>query len=260
MIYEITQKQFIDNILNITGVVFTSLINDIINFESSFYVDEQNNYYLSIDYGGGEVVTVFRLYNHELYEKILRDFPNAVSIDFIFNNHIKRKDLGISNNYGINYHYKLQRDLISTDGQLLIKLISENDMDLLKMYENMYQQSFRLNHGFRLTNYWKNNAANLINDKERLYLAFVGDLPVGLVISNIYHDYRACDVADIVIEEVHQKKGFGVELLSKVTHDILKLEYDVYYSSVNDDSVASQKTAEKVGYSIVASRISVNVE
>ena len=82
---------------------------------------------------------------------------------------------------------------------------------------------------------------------------------LGHINAEYYHEYNACDFANIAIEEAYQQKGYGAAFLSEVTKENLKQGYSLYYTTVSADNIASRKTAEKAGYIIAASSTSINV-
>ena len=58
----------------------------------------------------------------------------------------------------------------------------------------------------------------------------------------------------------YQQKGYGASFLTEVTKENMKTGCDLYYTGVSDDNIASRKTAEKAGYTIATSRMSVKVK
>ena len=262
MIVETDKKEFFKNYAKTTGVVLTSLIADCNNFNGRVYIDNQDRYYLSINYGAGEIITVFQLYSIDLYNDILNQFPDTVSIDFIYNGYIKNESINdITNN--LNYDYKFQGILnseIKTNQPFKVKLITENDIELLNQYDDLYLNFLPPHHMARLANNFKYIAEAKKFDEHKIYIAYIENVPIGFILAYFFPEYFAWSFATIEIAKDYQQKGYGAAFLTEVTKENFKPEYNLYYTGVSADNIASRKTAEKSGYIIATSRMSVNVK
>ena len=257
MITEINKKVFFENYFKITGVVLTRFISDC----DKIYIDDKNRYYSSTNYAEGECITAFQPYNLGLYNKILTEFPDAVNIEFIYNGYADRESINNFEDECFFYDYKFQGILntkIAAEQPFAVKLITENDIELAKQYDDLYLSSLPPKHGVRMTNQIKRDS--LKNGKFKLYFAYIKDIPIGHILAYLYPEYNAWSFAYIMIEEDYKQKGYGAAFLSEVTKDNLKEGYGLYCTSVEGINIASRKTAEKVGYTIVTSRLSVSVK
>ena len=263
MLIEKDNKDFFTNYMKTADVVLTGLIGDSQSFNSKAYIDAKNNYYLSTNYGGGEVITVLKPYSIDLYNEILNEFSNVVSIAFIHNGYIGKETVGNIEKFSyLSYYYKFKAFKSETDKTTLpfiIKKLNENDYELAKQYDDLYLSFLPPKHGARMTNQIKNYAEAMKNGKNKKYFALIDDIPIGHINTELYFEYNACDFANIAIEEAYKQKGYGAAFLSEVTKENLKQGYDLYYTTVSADNIASRKTAEKTGYIIAASCVSINL-
>lgn len=258
MLCEINRKQFIADALSVASYIWTDIIRDSLSFESKYYFDETNIFYLSINYGSGETITIFSPYSDALVEKAKKFFPYAIG--FIFACSIEEyKNAYISEKHSVLYHYKFsgKKDRCETD--VVIQKIHNDSVGILKKYDDTYLSFLREDHGARLLNFWNRNKERIERGDKAMYLALKYESPIGFVMIDFYNDLNACDIAQITIEEPFQNKGYGKQLLERVVDELLEAKYDIYYSSVNDDNIASQKTCEHVGFKAVACRISVPI-
>jgi len=258
--FETNNENFFQNYFKTTGVVLTALIDACNNFNGKIYVDDKNQYYMSVNYGGNEIITVYQPYSLDLYNKILNEFPNAVGIDFVNNGYVVKDD---KNKYDFSYDYKFQGSLspdIKTTQSFTVKLITDNDVELAKQYDDLYLNFLRPNHGARLANNLKYSSETNRSSKNKVYIAFIKNIPIGFILAYYNPEYFAWYVGQITIEKDYQQKGYGTALLTEVTKDNMKPEHSLYYTGVSEDNIASRKTAEKAGYTIVTSRMSVSVK
>ena len=261
MIYETDKKEFFHNYAKTTGVVLTWLIDEIDSFKGKAYVDSKNRYYISINYGYGEVITAFQTYSLDLYNEILNIFPDISSIDFIHNGYIGRESIYNDVIKCLNYHYKFQGILnfgITAEQPFIVKLITENDINIAKQYDDLYFNSLTPKDGRRMTNQIK-HVESLKSGDFKIYFAMINNIPIGYILAYHFKEYFAWVFPEIEIEENYRQKGYGAAFLTEVTKDNLKHGDDLYYSGVSADNIASRKTAEKAGYTIATSRISINV-
>jgi len=258
MLYSVSRKQFIHNALS-SYCTWTDIIRDSKMLDGKYYFDESDIYYLSVNYGGGETITVFNSYSDSLLEKAQSFFPNAKCIVFAcqleeYNNaEIKHK-------HGIVLHYKFIGAAEEGDMDITVREVDESLLDFLKIYDSTYLSFLPENHGARLMNHWSRYEDRLLNGDEKLYLAWnKDDTLIGFVMMDIYKDLSACDISQITIEDPFKNRGYGNQLLRKTVNDLKKEHYDIYYSSVNSDNIISQKTAESAGFKAVACKISIVV-
>jgi len=258
MLFETNKNKFFQNYAKTTGVVMTYLISEIDDFKGTVYLDNQNRCFISINYGAGQVITVFQTYNLDLYNELINMFPNVTSIHFTHNGYISNEFV---TNY-LGYHYKFQgilnSEIIMNPLPFVIRTINENDVELAKQYDNLYLNNLRPNHGARMTN--QINRKSLKSGDMKIYFAIIDNIPIGFILIYHYKEYFAWDIAQITIEKEYQQKGYGAAFLTEVTKDNLKQKYSLYYSGVSAGNIASRKTAEKAGYLIVSSKMCVNVE
>lgn len=215
---------------------------------------------MSVNYGEGEVITVYHPYSLDLYNKILHQFSNVVGIDFMNNGYICKDNI---NKYSLNYDYKFQGVLnsdIKTERAFIVKLVAKNDVELAKQYDELYLNFLPQHHGARLENYLKRRVESNKNEENKLYIAYVEDIPIGFILVYYNPEYFTWHIGQITIEKDYQQKGYGAAFLAEVTKDNIKSGCDLYYTGVSDDNMASRKTAEKVGYTIVTSRMSISVK
>ena len=182
--------------------------------------------------------------------------PVNLCVSFAYScDEYKQNDAETSCN--ITLHYRLLAPGESNQAKLLIKKI--NSKDDLEKYDNLYNFFLRENHGSRLVNYWTKNEHEFINGEKSIYLAYVDqNLPIGFAIVDFYKILNACDVSQIFIEDLFQKKGYGTQFLQLMVDELSDSCFEIYYSSVNIDNIASRKTAEKVGFGIVGYRMNIN--
>ena len=247
MIVETDKKDFFKNYAEATGVVLTSLICDVNTCKGKVYVDDKNRYYIAINYGDGEYITVAEPYNPDLYDSVLNKFSNVAGIDFLYNGYIAKS----------SYDYKFQGTLntgIATEQPFTVKLINESNIELAERYDDLYNNSVQSNSGARIAKYIKILAEIVRNEELKVYFAYIDDIPIGHILGYFYPEYLAGAFAQIEIEENYRQKGYGAAFLTEVTKDNIKPGYGLYFTSVSDDNIASRKTAEKAGYTIVSSR------
>lgn len=255
MFYTIPRQQFISNALA-ASCVWTDLIRDSENFNSKYFVDEDNTFYLSINYGSGDGIVIFDSYSSEALEKAKNIFPNAVGFTFACDID-KYNDAEIKEKHGVTFHYKLvERKNTSKTDIKVEKISDDNCIDTLKTYDDMYLSFLREDHGARLLNFWNRERDKILNGDEELYIARnENDTLIGFVMVDVYKELKACDITQISIEDAFQNQGYGKQLLQKVVSELQKSNIDIYYSSVNDDNIASKKIAEHIGFKAVACRI-----
>ncbi len=257
MLYSINKEQFIKTALVNRDYVWCDLLRDTENFGGKFYFDENGTFYSSVVYGLSECVTVFGKYSSQALARAKENFKDAAGFCFaLAYDEYNENDIEISR--GITYLYKLQdKPDVNLSGEVGIKRIDSASASVLAAYDEKYMSFLRENHGARLANYWKNNNAALLSGKEALYLAYIGDVMIGFAMVDFYGEHNACDVSQLTVEEQFQGKGYGKQLLVLVVSDLKDSGLDIYYSSVNGDNIASQKTAEGVGFKKAACRIGV---
>ena len=257
MLYRINRKQFVKNILA-TPQVWTNIIRDSENFKSEYYFDETNVFYLSTNYGSGNVITIFSPYSESILKEAKQTFKDAIG--FCFACQFEDYDCDkIKPTHRVSYLYKLFELRKNTSVDISIKkIIDDTDINDLITYDNMYLSFLRENHGARLLNFWNREKENITKGKKALYLARNKEnVLIGFIIINIFTELNACDITQISIEDAFQNQGYGKQFLSQVVDDIQRKHYDIYYSSVNDDNIVSQKVAERIGFSAVACEISI---
>ena len=254
MLYMIDRKQFIADTLA-ASYVWTDLIRDSKNFQSKYYCDETKVFYLSINYGGGDIVVIFAPYSNNILTKAKDLFSCAVGFAFACNVD-DYADAKVKEEYGVTFHYRLHE--IKDQTQITIKLqkmVDDTCAIQLKSYDDMYLSFLRENHGARLLNVWNRDREDFLNDKQELYLARnENDVLIGFVMVDIYKELGVCDISQITVEEPFQNKGYGKQILQQVINELPFKKGNVYYSSVNDDNIASKKIAEYVGFNAVACR------
>lgn len=259
MLYTLNRKQFINNALS-SYCIWTDIIRDSKNFNSKYYFDETNVYYLSINYFEEETITIFSPYSDSLLGKAKCFFPKASSIVFA----CPFEEYNIANikhKHGISLHYRLCSSTKESNMDIItVKEVDESLLDFLKIYDDTYLSFLPEKHGARLMNHWIRYGDRILSGDEKLYLVWNNDnILIGFVMMDIYKDLKACDISQITIEDPFRNKGYGKKVLQKVLNDAQKEQYDIYYSSVNGDNIASQKTAESVGFKPVACRIGIVV-
>jgi len=128
----------------------------------------------------------------------------------------------------------------------------------LKSYDDMYLSFLRENHGARLLNIWNRDREELLSGNQELYLARnENDVLIGFVMVDVYKELGGCDISQITVEEPFQNKGYGKQILRQIISELLFKKNNIYYSSVNDDNIASQKIAENNGFKKIACRINI---
>ncbi len=253
MLYSLNRKQFAKNVLS-SPYVWTDLIRDSEQFNSKYYFDETDVHYLATNYGSGETITVFSPFSEKELEKAKKFFPNAAGFCFACNyDDFDKKP--VNTKYGMSFHYKNFDKVESKSSNLNIKKINSADKDDLQKYDNLYLSFLRENHGARLLNFWKYNENKLLNGDKELYLAWKENDLIGFCMVDIYKDLKACDIAQITIEKPFQKQGYGKQLLCSIVGTLRDQGCEVYYSSVESDNIASQKTAESAGFKPIAFRM-----
>lgn len=257
MLYTINRKQFIANALA-TSYVWIDLIRDSKTFPSKYYFDETNVFYLSINYGGGEIVVIFGPYSSNTLTKAKGLFPGAVGFDFACNVDAYAEAI-IKEKHGVTFLYRLQE--FNDRTQTIIKLqkmVDDTCSGELKLYDDMYMSFLRENHGARLLNVWNREREELLNGNQELYLARnENDVLIGFVMVDVYKELGVYDISQITVEEPFQNKGYGKQILQQVIDQIPFKKGNVYYSSVSDDNIPSKKIAEYVGFNAVACRINI---
>lgn len=255
MLYTITRKQFIKQVLA-DYCVWTDLIRDSENFHSKYYFDETNVFYMSTNYGGGDTVEIFSPYSPTVLERARNLFPQAVGFDFACRID-EYTDAQIHNKHCVTFHYKfLDGSDTAISDIRMEKIADEGSAEILKTYDTMYLSFLRENHGARLLNYWNREKDKIIDGTKCLYIAQnEAGTPIGFAMVDHYPSLHACDITQITIEDVYRGKGYGKQLLCGIVCDVRRKYYDVYFSSVNGDNIASQKTAESVGFKAVACRV-----
>ena len=263
MLIEKDNKDFFTNYMKTTDVVLTGLIGDTQSFKSKAYFDIKNNYYLTTNYGRGEVITALQPYSIDLYNEIINEFSNVVSIAFIYDGYIGKESVSNIEKFSyLSYYYKFKEfksETDKTDLPFIIRELSENDYELANQYDDLYLNFLPPKHGARMANQIKNYAEAMRDGRNRKYFALIDNIPVGHINAEYYLEYNACDFANIAIEEGYKQKGYGAAFLLEVTKENLKQGYDLYYTTVSTDNIASRKTAEKAGYIIAASCVSINL-
>lgn len=255
MLYTISRKQFVNQVLS-DYCVWTDLIRDSENFHSKYYFDETNTFYMATNYGGGDTVEIFSPYSPAVLARARNLFSQAVGFGFACRID-EYTDAQIHEKHGITFHYKFLdgNDTAISDIQME-KIADEDSAEILKTYDAMYLSFLRENHGARLLNYWKREKDKIMDGTKCLYIARNdAGTPIGFAMVDHYPSLHACDITQITIEDVCRGKGYGKQLLCGIVCDVRRKSYDVYYSSVNGDNIASQKTAESVGFKAVACRI-----
>jgi len=257
MMLSVSRKQFITNALA-ASYIWTDLIRDSKNFQSKYYFDEANIFYLSTDYGGGENVTIFSPYSSNTLTKAKELFPCAVGLTFACNIE-EYIDTDIKEKHGVTFHYRLQepKDITQTTVKLQ-KMVDDMCTIELKSYDDMYLSFLRENHGARLLNIWNRDREELLSGNQELYLARnENDVLIGFVMVDVYKELGGCDISQITVEEPFQNKGYGKQILRQIISELLFKKNNIYYSSVNDDNIASQKIAENNGFKKIACRINI---
>lgn len=235
--------------------ILTDIIRDIKNFGGQFYADETNTHYLSIRYGGvSEVVMIFDRYSKQSLDRAKAYFKDAACFDFV----CPYKDFNVTDidePHGVTYLYKYLGNYsndLRQEAEVRIQKIDVGSVSALQTYDDTYLSFLPPKHAARLVNTWNKH-------EETIYLAYVGQTPVGFTLLNEYPEYHACDITQITIEEPFQRKGYGKQLLRLVVKDTIEHRYrQVFYSSVESDNIASIKTAESVGFERVACRVSIH--
>lgn len=257
MLYSVSRKQFVNNAL-CHSYAWTDLIRDSEAFNSKYYFDETDIYYLSTNYGNGETITIFHPYSESLYEKARGIFPYAVAFCFACSFGEYNANL-IKNSYGLTFHYKLIGDVENTSCSVNVTRINNDNKSNLKQYDDTYLSFLRENHGARLVNYWKNNERQLLTGDKQLYLVSKNDETlIGFIMVEVSNSLKFGDISQITIEEAFQRQGYGKQALQSVIEELKLHHYDVYYSSVDNDNLASRNLAESMGFKTVACRINFN--
>ena len=148
--------------------------------------------------------------------------------------------------------------LIESIAFLTIKKVDSNSSNILRAYDDMYMAFLRNDHPARLANYWSKNKRSILCGEHSVYIAYLDNIMIGFAMIDMYANYNSCDISQITIEEKYQRNGYGKQLLKLVVKDIIKNGYNnIFYSSVDGDNIASQKTAEYCGFEKIACRIGV---
>ena len=261
MLIETNTKEFFDNYYKTSGVVLTANIDDCKNFNGKVYVDDKNRYYLAVKYGEEEFVDIVQPYSVDLCGEISEKFPNAVYVTFIYDGYVGSESVNIGS--GFYYHYKFQgtlNDGIKTEQPFTVSLITKNNVELAKKYDDLYQNSLPPNHMARLENDFKHIVGYNKIDQNKIYIACIDDIPIGFILAYYNPEYFAWSFNHIQLDEKYRQKGYGSAFLTEVTKDNLKQGSSLYYSGVSENNIASRKTAEKAGYKIAASKLCVKVK
>lgn len=257
MLYLSNKKQFVNSTLVNPDYILTDIIRDMNNFGGKIYFDETNTYYLSIVYGSSETITIFDCYSKNTLDRAKEHFKNAEGFCFVCSYKDYNENV-IDVKHGLTYHYKYTKEYPLDDTiNLKIKRIDSDSSSVLEIYDEMYMSFLRKNHAARLENYWNRYETSILKGEHAIYIAYINDTMIGFVLVDFYFEHNACDISQITIEPQYQKKGYGKQLANLIARSLKKEGYDTFYSSVEGDNIASQKTAERAGFEKVVCRIGI---
>ena len=261
MLFETDKKDFFDNYFKSTGVVLTTVIAEYNKFNGKIYIDDKNRYYISTVIGDDKFITAFQPYSIDLFNEIVNEFPNVLYVEFIYDGYISKES--INREHVFSYNYKFQGKLnpeIITEQPFTVKLINESNIKLAEQYDDLYKNSLPPHHRARLATHFKYSVESGKDKENKIYIAFVDDIPIGFILAYYHPEYLTWRFSHIEIAENYRQKGYGAAFLTEVTKDNMKPEYSLYYTGVSGTNIASRKTAEKAGYTIVTSMIYVKTK